>query len=493
MTEEEAGESPEETRRRFEEANQGEVFRFWPNLNKAQRGELLAQATRLDLDEAKLAWADANQPAAVMAAAELTPAPFTPLPVLGPEPNEWREACTAGEAALADGKVAAFTVAGGQGTRLGYAGPKGEYPATPISQKPLFRLFAEAIRAAERRYGRPIHWFLMTSETNHESTRSFFKRHQHFGLFPERVIFFRQGMMPVLSEAGAILLETPSRMAMSPNGHGGSLKALVSSGATRTMRDEGIDAISYFQVDNPLVHCLDPAFIGFHIKNKSEMSSKAVRKTEPREKVGVFCRRDNRLCVLEYSDLPDELADARDPAGNLRFEAGSIAIHIINRSFVDEVGGGTDPSCRLPYHGARKKVPHLDAAGKLLIPDLPNALKLETFVFDALPFANNPFVLETARAEEFAPIKNAEGVDSPGSSHRLQFARAQEWLRRAGVLNLPENIEIEIAPSFAVSAAHLRQNLPRLPAGFAWTDRLVLSAEHLSEKCPSEENPPTRA
>ena len=491
MTERDTGESPEEIRRRFEEGNQGEVFRFWPRLNEAERGELLAQAAQVDLHEVKLAWSDANRSASATTTGE--PAPFTPLPEPGSEPADWKEAREAGETALADGRVAAFTVAGGQGTRLGYPGPKGEYPATPITQKPLFRLFAETIRAAERRYGRPIRWFLMTSETNHEATRSFFERQQHFGLNPERVTFFRQGMMPAMNDAGRILLDKPSRMAMSPDGHGGSLKALVASGATRTMREEGMDAISYFQVDNPLVRCLDPAFIGFHLQNESDMSSKAVRKAGPQEKVGVFCRRDDRLCVVEYSDLPDELAEARDSAGNLRYEAGSIAIHLINRNFVDELGAAADPSRRLPYHGARKKVPHLDDAGNLLAPDLPNAVKLETFVFDALPFANNPIVLETARAEEFGPIKNAEGEDSPATSHRLQFARARAWLRSGGMENLPENIQIEIAPGFATSAAEFGENLKRLPDDFKWTDHLVLTENHLPQKRLPEQPPPTGA
>lgn len=478
MTVEEIDESPEDCRRRFEEANQGEVFRFWPRLTKAEREELLSQATRVDLNEVKHAWTDANRHGVASSMGDLAPAPFTPLPEPGCEPPEWSEARDAGEEELAAGRVAAFTVAGGQGTRLGHPGPKGEYPATAITKKPLFKLFAETIRATERRYDRPIRWFLMTSESNHVATVAFFDRHRYFGLSPERVTFFRQGMMPALSESGTILLENPSRMAMSPDGHGGSLKALVTSGATRIMLNEGIDAVSYFQVDNPLVHCLDPVFIGFHRMSSSDMSSKAVRKAGPREKVGVFCLRDERLCVVEYSDLPDDLADERDAEGNLRFEAGSIAIHVIDRNFVNEVGEGTDPSRRLPYHGALKKVSCIDASGRPHVPDRPNAVKLETFVFDALPFARNPFVLETARSEEFAPIKNAEGDDSPATSRNAQTARAREWLRAAGIRNPPE--KIEIAPGFATSVSELRGNLQATAEAIPWTNGLVLSEKHLS-------------
>src|SRR6185503_1892057 len=249
----------------------------------------------------------------------------------GGDAGAWDKAKAVGEEALRAGRVAAFTVAGGQGTRLGYDGPKGTFPVTPLKQKPLFQVFAEKIRAAGTRYGRPLHWFIMTSQANHEATEAFFAEHRHFGLEPGRVHFFRQGRMPAVNFEGKILLETKSSIALSPDGHGGSLRALDRSGSLDLMRREGIDTLSYFQVDNPLVRCIDPAFIGWHLVRSSEMSSKMVPKAYAEEKVGHFCTQHGKTVVIEYSDLPMAMQRETDAKGGLRYIAGSIAIHLLDR------------------------------------------------------------------------------------------------------------------------------------------------------------------
>ena len=283
--------------------------------------------------------------------------------------------------------------------------------------------------------------------------------------------------MPAVDDSGAILLESRSQIALSPDGHGGSLKALVSSGAAQTMRDEGICTISYFQVDNPLVRCLDPAFLGYHFLRKSEMTSKTVPKTGPGEKVGIFCLKEGRLVVIEYSDLPENLAHERNSDGVLRFGAGNIAIHAIDRKFIEKVGDSSSASERLPFHGARKKVPTIDENGEPQIPSEPNATKLETFVFDALPLAANPLVVETSRTEEFAPIKNANGEDSPSTSYAAQFARARNWANLAGIENPPK--EFAVAPSFATSSCEFRESCRRRPTAFSLSSGLVLNENHL--------------
>ncbi|MEO6567690.1 MAG: UTP--glucose-1-phosphate uridylyltransferase, partial [Opitutaceae bacterium] len=326
-------------------------------------------------------------------------------------------------------------------------------PVTPIKQKTLFQVFAEKIRAASIRFGRPIPWFIMTSHANHEATEGFFREHKFFGLDPARVHFFRQGRMPAVDFNGKILLETKGSLALSPDGHGGSLRALDRSGAVDVMKRDGIDIISYFQVDNPLVRCIDPAFIGWHVLRRSEMSSKMVTKAYAEEKVGHFCTQNGKTVVVEYSDLP--MATQRETAanGHLRYIAGSIAIHILDREFVRRMAAGGE-GVALPFHRADKKIPTVDASGTAVKPDKANGIKFEMFVFDALPFAKNPVVIETLRQNDFSPVKNAEGLDSPKTCREDQMRQFARWLQASGApiatdkTGLP-NIALEVSPLFA--------------------------------------------
>jgi UDP-N-acetylglucosamine/UDP-N-acetylgalactosamine diphosphorylase len=436
----------------FKQAGQAQVFAFFDQLSPAEQQNLLEQAAEIDLHEiAHLKRTLIDRAGAAGVDLEgLEPAPYEPLPENGGDAEAWREAVALGEKALRAGRVAAFTVAGGQGTRLGYDGPKGTFPVTPVRRKTLFHVFAEKLLAAGRRYGRPIPWFIMTSHQNHAATEAFFREHGFFGLGESGVMFFRQGRMPAVDLDGKIMLESKSSIAMSPDGHGGSLRALDRSGALDRMAAGGVDVISYFQVDNPLVRCIDPAFIGWHLQHRSEMSSKMVPKAYPEEKLGHFCQQRGKLVVVEYSDLPMDLQRQVDPAtGRLRYLAGSIAIHILDREFVRRVArSGADAS--LPFHRADKKIATVDAQGKPLKPEKPNGVKFEMFVFDALPFANNPLVIETRRADDFSPVKNAEGVDSPATCRADQLRQFARWVNAQGA-GVPVDETGLPGPTFEVS------------------------------------------
>ena len=300
---------------------------------------------------------------------------------------------------------------------------------TPIRNKPLFQVFAEQLRAYARDFGKPIPWYIMTSDINDAPTRAYFQKHNYFGCNPADVFFFQQGMMPAFANDGTLLLAEKDSLALSPDGHGGSLRALDRSGALADMKKRGIEHLSYFQVDNPLVHCIDPLFLGLHDLTGSEMSSKTVAKAGPLEKVGNFVQGDGIVQVIEYSDLPESLARQTNPDGSLRFNSGSIAIHALRVSFIDRLNHGGD--LKLPWHRAEKKVAYVDDRGATIKPEKPNAVKLEQFVFDAIPLAKNAIVYETERAEEFSPVKNAEGNDSPATSRRDQIRRAARWQRSA--------------------------------------------------------------
>ncbi|MEZ5413837.1 MAG: UDPGP type 1 family protein [Opitutaceae bacterium] len=451
----------------FQRSGQGQVFAFYDTLDVAAQQQLLAEAAEIDLDEVRrLNETLLGHGAASIDLEDLTPAPYERLPANGGDAEAWAEATAAGEAALRAGRVAAFTVAGGQGTRLGYDGPKGTFPVTPVKQKPLFQVFAEKIIAAGRRYGRPLHWFIMTSHQNHAATEAFFVEHGYFGMAKEQVHFFRQGRMPAVGFDGKILLESPGHIAMSPDGHGGSLRALDRSGALDLMEREGIDILSYFQVDNPLVRCIDPAFIGWHVVRASEMSSKMVPKAYAGEKVGHFCEQRGQLVVVEYSDLPKARQEETDANGGLRFNAGSIAIHILDRDFIRRMARGTGDAS-LGFHRADKKIPTVAADGSPLKPEKPNGVKFEMFVFDALPFAKNPVVIETDRRDDFSPVKNAEGNDSPQTCRDDQLRQFARWAKAAGATlqtddtGLP-TVTFEVSPLFGDDAVSFAASWKKL-------------------------------
>jgi UDP-N-acetylglucosamine/UDP-N-acetylgalactosamine diphosphorylase len=450
---------------RLESISQSHVLKFHGLLDPESQRRLLEQINSMDLQElAELVETHVKRKAPFALPQKIEPVQAFPR---HPDPARkelYARAEQRGRELLRAGKVAAFLVAGGQGTRLGYDGPKGEYPITPVKNKPLFQVFAEQILAHGRDAGKPIPWYIMTSEANDSQTRAFFVRHGFFGCNEEDVLFFQQGMMPAFGFDGRMLLADRDSLALSPDGHGGSLRALQRSGALEDMKRRGVEHLSYFQVDNPLVHCIDPLFLGLHDLTGSEMSSKTIPKAGPLEKVGNFVIGDGVLQVIEYSDLPEKLALETNPDGTLRFNAGSIAIHALTVAFIERLTSGG--RLQLPWHRAEKKVPFLDERGNIVKPEKPNAVKLEQFVFDAIPLARNAMVYTTDRGEEFSPVKNAEGVDSPATCRRDQVRRAVRWLTEAG-LNPPvhdgdSEVLIEISPLLATSAKQLATRSIRL-------------------------------
>lgn len=366
-----------------------------------------------------------------------------------------------GEEAFRAGEVAAFLVAGGQATRLGIETPKGTFKITPIKKKTIFEHHAEKIRAISKRYGKPFPFYVMTSETNGEPTREFFERHRHFGLNPADVFFFKQDMMPALDLEGRLVLDAKDHIFASPNGHGGSISSLEKSGALADMKARGIKYLSYFQVDNVLIKIGDPIFIGYHIAKGAEMSVKVAPKRDPEEKVGVVCRLGDITTVIEYSDLPKEHKYALNKDGSLRFSAGNLAIHVLSVSFVERLNAEKHS---LPFHIAEKAIPFLDDRGELVKPKQKNGLKFERFVFDALSHAQASAIVEVNRDEEFAPIKNADGEDSPETARDLMIRLYAKWLEGAG-MQIPHNAGgrvkglLEISPLFALDADELKRKL----------------------------------
>jgi UDP-N-acetylglucosamine/UDP-N-acetylgalactosamine diphosphorylase len=443
---------------------QEHLLRFYNELSFDEQKKLLEQLEAQDwgMLESLIETYVRKEPETALSQ-QIMPAPYYPAEA-GKHAEKYAQAEEEGRRLIATGKVAAFTVAGGQGTRLGFEGPKGMFTAT-VSGKSLFQVFAEQLRKAQEKYGAIIPWYIMTSPMNDAQTRGFFKEKNYFGLAARNVMFFPQGTLPSISLDGKLLLSSKGELALNADGHGGSLRALRRSGALGDMKKRGVEYLSYIQVDNPNVKMIDPLFVGLHALDNAEMSAKMLPKSHAKEKVGNFCLQDGKMSVIEYSDIPDELAELRNDDGSLAFNAGNVAIHIISVSFIDRLTSGND--AQLPYHRAIKAVPYVDDSGQLVKPAKPNAVKLERFIFDALPLAKHAIILETDRVEEFAPIKNAEGDDSPATSKQLQSERAARWLEQHGV-KVPRNAEgkvdalIEISPLTATEPSDLAKvSLPK--------------------------------
>jgi UDP-N-acetylglucosamine/UDP-N-acetylgalactosamine diphosphorylase len=439
-------------RERLRHHGQDHVLAWWEHLSEDERVELHAQLEALDLNQLKKLFDSRDQAGFVP-----PPEKIKPIPVVRAGASE-PEVRRNGEEALRAGRVACVLVAGGQGSRLGFDHPKGMFAIGPVTGKSLFQIHAEKVLALALRYGRPVPLLVMTSDATHAETEAYFEENNRFGLPQGDVAFFRQGTMPALDLAtGTLLMEKPGRLFSSPNGHGGTLTALNDSGLLETMAGRGVTQIFYFQVDNPLVKIADPVFLGHHVRGNAEASSKVVAKAGPADKMGVFAEVDGRCTIIEYSDLPPELARATDDQGRLRLWAGNPAIHLFSVDFLRRVTRG---ETRLPFHVARKKVPYLAATGGSVNPDKENALKFEMFIFDALPMAERWVVVESTRREEFAPVKNATGVDSPATAKQAISDLAADWLTHSGVQVLRDadgsaTAALEISPLFALDAEEL--------------------------------------
>ncbi len=344
--------------------------------------------------------------------------------------------------AIGEGKLAVLLVAGGQGTRLGHQGPKGTFDAGFPSGKSLFQLHTERLLYLSKLSGFSIPFVIMTSTENHQATVDFFKLKQFFGYSEADIHFFPQENLPILSEDGKVLMDSKFQIISGANGNGGCFSSLKKSGIFDKLRDGGIEYFFLFAIDNALVKVADPAFLGFALSEHSDVSCKAVAKAYPEEKVGILAFSNEKPSVIEYSDLDPELAKARNSDGKLIYNAGNIAIHLFSTKFLERCF-----SSDLPYHLARKKIAFLDTFDKWIEPAIPNAIKFELFMFDVFPLAKKMAVLEVAREEEFSPIKNSSGVDSPESARQMMTELHRTWLKNASA---PEKFwkheRIEISP-----------------------------------------------
>ena len=429
----------------LKKCGQEHVLAYWKKLSKGERAALLAQVAAIDPKSVR------QCQEALAKGADVPDSSKGKAPKVAVLKGKLLAAAVAaGEKELRAGRVAALLVAGGQGSRLGYDGPKGCYSIGPITGAPLFYFHARKILARTIRYGRVIPWYIMTSEANNEATIRCFEENDYFGLNPDDVFFFTQGMWPGMAKDGKIILDAPGHVFMSPDGHGGLLAALKRSGALADMKKRGIKSVFFFQVDNPLVEVADPAFVGFHVTARSEYSLKLCAKRDPKEKVGMPMRFGSAYRMVEYSEMTDEQCYRRDAKGRLYFLYGSPAIHVFDRAFLER-----EAAKAMPIHLAFKKIPFVSDKGTVVKPDEPNGYKFEKFIFDVLPNAKTVAFMAFDQQDEFSPVKNAEGGDSPATCKADMQAKWRRWLAESGV-TIDPSVPLEIDPAYAVDAADIK-------------------------------------
>lgn len=356
-----------------------------------------------------------------------------------------------GMEALRKGEVAILQVAGGQGSRLGFSGPKGTFSVGLPSNKELFRIQAERVKNISERAGHDIPWYIMTSPENNDATEKYFKDHNFFNLSLDSVKFFKQTVFPSVDEEGKIFLDSKYEISKNPNGSGGCFTSLRDSGYLQDMKRRKIKYVFFCGVDNILVRMADPIFIGFGIDKNFDITSKSVRKVSPLEKVGVFSNKDGKPGITEYIELSEELAKEVDENGKLLFGSGNILTHLFKFSFLEKV-----LSKKTRYYAQYKKIKHYGKDGTKVAPETPNGYKFESLYFDTFCEADGMAILDIVREDEFAPVKNKEGNDSVDTARELYLNQSKRWLENIGI-NLQDNEVVEVSPLLAYYGDELKK------------------------------------
>lgn len=319
-----------------------------------------------------------------------------------------------GKKVIEENKYAVVTMAGGQGTRLGYVAPKGTFKIGGGVEKSLFEALSDTIKEAREKYNAKIPWYIMTSRENNNATEKFFEKNDFFGLPYEEVKFFKQGELPMLDTNGKMMLDETGIIKLAADGHGGVFEALLRNGYLEDMKIRGIEWVFISGVDNVLAGLVDPIAVGLAIAEGTLATGKSVVKRDPSEHVGVFCKKNGRPSVIEYTEITEEMANARDAKGELVYGESHILTNLFNIKALENIAQN-----KLPYHKAFKKAKYMNENGEIIQADKPNAYKYESFIFDAFESLDNMSILRVKREDEFAPLKNAQGEDSPDTARDL--------------------------------------------------------------------------
>jgi len=408
--------------KKLKDYKQEHLLQYLDELDENERSILLSQIENIDFDMINDIYQHRSD------ITDLKDSIVEPLKPTILNDEERKRLYKLGLESIKKGEVSVVLMAGGQGTRLGHDGPKGTFDIGLPSKKSIFNIQCDKLLKLHVLTGHYIKWYIMTSEDNHDETVAHFEENNYFDYDPKSIVFFKQDRLPMVLENGQIALKSKYEINMAANGNGGVFSSLESNDILEKMSSEGNKWIFLYGVDNVLAKVADPTFVGFTIESGMPIGSKAVDKVEPEEKVGVICYRNNHPDIVEYSELSDELRYIRDGDSNLLYRNGNILSHVFSLEFLEECN-----SKRLPFHAAHKKVNLFDN-GEVVVADQPNGYKFELFIFDAFKYANDMAVLTVDRNDEFAPVKNRTGKDSPKEALNLIYQLHKKWLRNVNII-----------------------------------------------------------
>lgn len=404
----------------LKEYKQEHIINLYNKLDGTKKQELIEQINRIDFHQIMELY-DNTKKEIEIKENKLEAISYCDKEKLSKEQKD--ELDNLGEEIIRNGKYAVVTMAGGQGTRLGHTGPKGTFKLDVYGKgKYLFDILADNLKEANKKYNTTIPWYIMTSKENNKETTEFLEKNNYFGYGKSNVTIFVQNELPLVDIEGKLLISKSLKIKEASDGNGGTYASLRESGCLADMKEKGIKWIFIGGVDNVLLKMADVTLIGTAIKKGVQIASKSVVKANPHEKVGVFCKMNGHPKVIEYAELPEEMAEEVDGEGELRYGESNIMCHLYTIEAIEKLSKET-----LIYHSAFKKNSYLDETGKEIIPQEPNSYKFESFIFDAFEFFDDMAVLRVKREDEFAPVKNKEGADSPKTAKELY---EKYWERR---------------------------------------------------------------
>lgn len=397
---------------KLETYNQEHIIKILENLENRQKEELIQQINKIDLSQIKELYDNIKKEI------EIKDKKIEEITYLDKEKltlEQKNDFDAIGENIIRNGQYAVITMAGGQGTRLGYSGPKGTFKLDVYGKgKYLFEILAENLKEANKKYESSIPWYIMTSKENNTETVEFLEKNNYFGYNKKDVMIFEQGELPLIDKEGKILIGKDMKIKEASDGNGGVFASLRATGMLADMKERNIKWIFIGGVDNVILKMADITLLGMAQKRGVQIASKSVVKANPHERVGVFCKMNGHPKVIEYSELPEKMAEEIDLNGELKYGESHIMCNLFTIDAIEKVS--KEP---LMYHSAFKKNSFIDESGREIIPSEPNSYKFESFIFDAFEFFDDIAILRGKREDDFAPVKNKEGVDSPKTAKEL--------------------------------------------------------------------------
>lgn len=396
---------------KLEKFGQTHILNWYNEISEQQKSDLIDKVLSIDFDLLNRIYQNKDKKVNM---SNNTIEPIRAIDLNDIDNDQLEKYINIGEQVIKNNEYAVVTMAGGQGTRLGHNGPKGTFVLDIEPPKSIFEILCDKFKKIKNKYSVIVPWYIMTSNQNHDETVSFFEQHNYFDYPKDAIKFFKQGELPMLDANGKVLMEKKWKIKEGPDGNGGIFEALKQNGIIDEINGQNIKWIYVGGVDNILANMIDLILLGVTIDNGYEISSKSVAKNNPQEKAGVFCKKNGKVTVVNYTEISEDMSNKTDEKGNLLYGDMNILSHLFSVNALNKI-----KDTQLEYHVDHKKADYINDEGNEIIASEPNAYKFETYMFDCLEMFNDMLILRTHREKEFAPIKNKEGVDSPQTAKEL--------------------------------------------------------------------------